>query len=413
MIRSSAVPSTALAAAIAASCVEAPAQLPGAREEPPTAEEGLLAACDQLFETYCKATVGCSIQDGEAGLCHPVFRERHCAALVEDVQAGLTHFDVAQLEACRRAWADPRACRELQSFVEWGQPRACESVVTGRREVGATCASDLHCLSGRCGGGSCPGVCEAEVPVVLGDCRDDWDCGGEMVCHPHTWTCGDPLPPGATCDGRETGPCEGPSWARTGYRCVPAPGVWTGTCEPAAGVGEACDSWFDCDIDLECDGSVCVEDGRTGDACRHTKGWMGCADGFYCDPHRGCQQNRLPHDECRFHTECPATFRCRQGTCEPGPVVGELCDRNFACVLGACVSRRCTMLANGELCKTVDWDLREYPHECASGVCRGTCAPGLPEGGACSDDSQCADFLGCTNGTCQTDCSAPWYDRAW
>jgi hypothetical protein len=152
-----------------------------------------------------------------------------------------------------------------------------------------------------------------------------------------------------------------------------------GTCEPAAGTGEACG-------------------GPAGIRCLPTDE---CVDDV-------CERRPLPGEGCDPDgVRCVLGASCQDGRCIPPLVVGvgDACDASHRCPYHAfCIGGVCTLAASlGQSCTT-------GVVECDSGWCDdGTCAPLKEDGQPCSLATECRGGR-CVDSSCAglpSECVAP------
>lgn len=177
------------------------------------------------------------------------------------------------------------------------------------------------------------------------------------------------------------------------------------------------------DLDGGCD-AVWVGRVAAGGACGTG------IESFVCDPSSTCVLGLdfcgtcapLTEGACDFEHRCPDDGVCKDGACRARPRVGDACDGEVACVLGAdCVAGACagpTIVALGDACDAT----RRCPYRsacvggrcasmallgepcgpggCASGVCeQGVCAALIGPGEPCERAAQCVSGR-CDAGLC-------------
>lgn len=182
------------------------------------------------------------------------------------------------------------------------------------------------------------------------------------------------------------GPCAG-IWvgqAPGGAACAPgiesfvcAPGNdcvigldFCGTCEPAAGVGAACDDDTRCTQSARCVDGMCQARVLPGMPC----GEAGCVIGTRCVDEVCVGPARAGIGEsCANRERCPYRSACVGGVCVGAGLLGDACDATTPCASGACVDGRCVAPTGpGTPC--------ERGSTCVGGVCdAGRCAaiPGM------------------------------------
>jgi hypothetical protein len=140
-------------------------------------------------------------------------------------------------------------------------------------------------------GGGAAGGAGGNKQLAPGECHDQADCNDAQ-------SCGVPVDPvtcgtGATCGGDEDPACP------TGWTC-----------------GPPCD----------CGGAGCFQ------SCLAPCSEVGCALGYTCQPDGICTITT-----CGDAADCPDTFDCSGGSCEP-----KQCTSDANCGPGYCVRGRCS-----------------------------------------------------------------------
>lgn len=212
--------------------------------------------------------------------------------------------------------------------------------------AGASCSFDVNCLDGLfCVAGICRGLgargatCDLEILV---GCADDLAClpkaapGSEGL-----GVCGDRLPAGSKCFGRECArgtTCEYPEGGDEN----------SGRCTPLHPVGTPCVYVTDCVPGAYCRPGdfTCAPSPRLEESCEESSNCWGGGNveclatptGYFCGvrPRLG--------EAC--YRACSAGSYCAGGTCVPQKEHDEICDGSGECRSGQCVSQTpagCTM----------------------------------------------------------------------
>lgn len=349
----------------------------GAVEPLPAIEEFMR----QLSDASCRLLVACESKFSIAGpllqqTCHPsssfLFE-----AFADGLAAGTVVYDAEAASRCLDAFAE-LPCTDV--FAPTTLP-GCDDVFVPAVPAGGACAGRQECIDGVCEiGASCPGTCVAlggaGTSCSGGDCQDD------LICY--MGSCEAPHPAGGAC--ADDVDCE------RGLRCGDE-----GTCEPLLADGAPCANNFECAGASVCSNGMCGPGAAEGEACE--TGFtpsVTCQVGLRCDPaSETCVPVSLPGEACAANVNCPATFWCDGGTCEPLPALGEPCAGAPGCFRGLCDAGTCRLGREGEPCSS---GLSATPATCESGLYCGpgaTCAPTLAEGEACVDPAACGAAFDC------------------
>jgi hypothetical protein len=216
------------------------------------------------------------------------------------------------------------------------EPAACTEALAGTAADGDTCAFDTECMSRHCSqpdcdpATCCAGVCAAFSPAKIdeacgfnGDCVSDAYCGVDHLCHA-LGNAGDTCYSDAQCGyalgcvtatnpglcvplAAHGAPCPDGRCAALGDHCGPG-----SVCVADGRPGEACSTDSDCSPTAWCDPStrMCAELPDVGMPCIHR-----CVGAAWCDPMRLVCQPRLPDGE-----PCSADNLCASNFCGEGPV---------------------------------------------------------------------------------------------
>lgn len=248
-------------------------------------------------------------------VCHPTRIEPRIARVAERINQGTLEFDRDVALRVLQELADGRACR-AQRFsprCDIGIDRTFEAVL-GQQEAGMHCEDDADCVrEHRCAyderrGGRCVRRVEAPLPDGNEDCERNSDCAPGRICSVEEG-CVAPIPEGGAC-GAQLGPSRLSS-------CVEGLVCTANGCGLGLDVGDTCSS------------------GDT-DPCRH---------GTICRDRR-CVDVGAPWGACRG--QCPESFVCNVGQCEPMPMIGERCSRE--CIDGVCADGTCVAVPIGQPC---------------------------------------------------------------
>jgi hypothetical protein len=333
--------------------------------------------------------------------------------------------------AARRAIND--LCLPSPSATSADMPGSCRDAMTSDAEIGAVCdGPGIRCArggglceDGRCRalpsspGAACSDLCALGLRCVMGVCRDAVESGG--ACADHEDCDGSELCLGGHCGlslSASGEACESTSDCSTGLSCrdgvcTAEPGALCagrgaascgaattcsyfppGVCTPLAGIGAPCFDSFTCSEPLVCVRVIhdspgsCAPPPGLGEPC-----YRDCAGDLVCIgrrdpitleplvPNAVCVPALEAGAPCRRGTgECGSGLACVGGACGPPPGLGEECQEDYRC-------------ADGLRC------LISVP---VSGP--PSCRPVVPEGGACTDDLECAERgrsgLECVDGTC-------------
>ncbi len=202
-------------------------------------------------------------------------------------------------------------------------------------EAGQACDRDDECDAGNfCNGGlndsTAMGICTA-AKAAGQTCKTDAECTGELACVGNfaaiNGICRDVRPPNSVCDTNFPYACQGHQ------NCETTAANTTGTCKPAADLGQACGvingipSY--CGFFMSCEGGLCREPGAIGDPCTASNFFggfsnnpNGCNLGLFCD---------------RDLTGQPA------GTCRAAQVDGAQCVTSRNCASENCTSMVCAV----------------------------------------------------------------------
>lgn len=258
---------------------------------------------------------------------------------------------------------------------------------TASRAVGAPCAFDTQCATGRC-----------SAEVAAGAC-------GECVTMEHL---------GQACDGPHQG-------------CSISAACLDGRCRSLRrSEGERCalgpkgDDLGECDVDLSCEYvrkpsfGLCLPRTRVGESCTNTP--FACVNGASCDQATGlcALPNCLSDYACGANAVCGSDALCHPGTLADGAICP--IDGSDACAPGLFCARvppdgamfKCAALpGKGESCDSDECAAGLFcfrPHEGGPGSCDSP--RGLGE--KCSTDyyalNACAAPLECRHETCEAAC---------
>jgi hypothetical protein len=125
-----------------------------------------------------------------------------------------------------------------------------------------------------------------------------------------------------------------------------------------------------CGLDFTCTDEVCTARASAGDACFSS---FECKQGLYCEQEL-CAPTKGSGSDCLSGSECNEDMICEEGLCGPRKTAGQPCSSNSDCVdaLQCGESNTCEALkGSGEACMNGS--------EC--------------EGGACTEDGRCTDYL--------------------
>jgi hypothetical protein len=216
------------------------------------------------------------------------------------------------------AWA--ARCTE---YVYGGSVEACESLSATSCEWNAL-----------------PGI--GWTDTTYGACADAYaqaDCAPtESICE---------LPAGTLKNGLE---CATSAQCESGY-CVPKDGCGVCGPNPQHPLGGTCDSYANCEPDLDCVEQTCVERPKVGEACddAHHCSTAGVREGYpYCVegictlvglPGEPCYDTGSSTPLCGFGAACTTENVCvSQTLAEEGDVCGTFSDEVITCPLGTCVT---------------------------------------------------------------------------
>ncbi len=259
--------------------------------------------------------------------------------------------------------------------------RCSQFLYTPHQANGATCLSEVECMSGFCKhSGSdagmatqpdgCPGVCADPLPIGA-TCRLSSDCGANGVCDSTAHTCDQRSALNQSCTnpfGVGSGrPCQFgllcPTFPSGTPTCV-LPSMQTtlhGACDPFQGATTPvppCGPGMYCRVTYS-DGAACS-----------TAGPCGTVIGGYCDTAAGVC--KVPNG----------------GSCENKQMnMGDSCDPHYESLLSVVVNQ----CADGLHCT-------QLPGQTTT-----TCQPYVADTGACAADGQCKQGLSCVGGHC-----TPW-----
>lgn len=287
------------------------------------------------------------------------------------------------------------AALPLFLFAPWALSAGCSSVVEspfsaagppGGSALGAPCAFDEQCATGRCSADPAAGTCGACVTIqALGQaCTGAHQgCSISAVC--------------------QAGVC-------TSLRKVEG--------EPCA-LGPKGDDLDECDVELFCaHGAEAYSDGR---CARRTPVGESCGNDTRCGVGAECDQGvcTVPvPGACWYGYACDHNFTCGDdGLCHPGTLgAGEACglvDGNFVdneCAPGlVCADDACVPgFGLGATC--MYWQCAEglFCHVSVESDSLSVCEAPRAEGEACSRDNvvpvPCAEGLECRGGVCRAAC---------
>lgn len=198
----------------------------------------------------------------------------------------------------------------------------------------------------------------------------------------------------------------------------------------------SCDSWWNsvapaCDpgpgalvdgspcIDKsQCQGGVCLQGGSGCGVCATVSPVGGdcttsaqCAPGAACSAEGKCVMPAVQGASCSASQPCGINLRCVEGTCQPLVAAGGACDpasfgdcdffQGLACDPADNTCKPVALAPAGQQCGAVDGQLTT----CGAGaVCssQGLCLEPLPDGAACSDqtEARCTPPATCIGGVC-------------
>jgi hypothetical protein len=196
-------------------------------------------------------------------------------------------------------------------------------------DAGQACDRDDDCDVGNfCNGGlsngSAMGICTLSKQVGA-TCRSDDECAGELACVGNfgavNGICRDVRAPNAICDAN-TFP-----YSCHGHQVCETPGSnMTGTCKPAANLGQACNVMNGvasyCGFFMSCENNLCREPGALNEACTVSTSFggggfgnpNGCNMGLFCDidvtgqPTGVCRLPQANNSSCSRDSNCDSDF---------------------------------------------------------------------------------------------------------
>ncbi len=192
------------------------------------------------------------------------------------------------------------------------------------------------------------------------------------------WACGSDTPPAAGGNARQTigGVCATDNDCTSDLRCTGPLG--TQVCsQPSDGtVGSLCGTDNHCNDPLVCDAGLCSDGtGSVGDTCTDNDS---CTDALICDSDNVCRI--ASGNSCSADAQCAGALICT------GATGSQVCSQAGTGAGGS-------VCGNNGHCTS--------PLVCGNGLC------GIPAGGTCAADSECAGTLICTGRTGSLVCSQP------
>ncbi|MFW6051576.1 MAG: hypothetical protein ACODAU_10395 [Myxococcota bacterium] len=348
---------------------------------------------DELAFRFCTVLLDCETKLGVANVlqvfCHPGIRDEFgVELLLRDNPMGpsdRTGFNGEHATQCLAALDELGRCQLPGQVL----PEPCRQVFSGTQAPGEPCAADSECDGGWCDfvDDQCPqGTCVARLPMDE-PCEADRECELNLICR--SGSCQPPARQGAACDSEPD--CGDLLWCNPG----------SGECEPLPNIGERCSTSFGVDpcrgalvCTEEVGGSVCREGGTEDDEC----GGFGvppCAPGHRCVDGT-CRPLVLPGETgCASAANCAVFHECDGTDCVPLPAEGDPCSPVMPCIEGACEEDGvCRRQPAGATCEPLAVSIGECEGWCDGG----TCTDRLGEGEACSGVGplrQCQDDLAC------------------
>ncbi|MFC1703020.1 Dickkopf N-terminal cysteine-rich domain-containing protein, partial [Patescibacteria group bacterium] len=165
-------------------------------------------------------------------------------------------------------------------------------------------------------------------------------------------------------------------------------------CEvPPQPEGGACTVDTDCITDLVCNDGVCSQPQPVDGPCVEDGD---CESGLVCGDQSLCEVPPQPEGGfCLSDSDCESGLICFGGACSQPQPEGEFCFVDGDCEEGLiCVDAVCSLPPSDPEClEDIDCPNVEA---CEGGVC----VPFQPEGGICSEDSDCLPGLECLNDIC-------------
>ena len=308
-------------------------------------------ACAKYFDTLASTTTRCGTSSSSFDPASKNNFVAFCQATINAPGSGVSD---TYLNTCTGALAASTSCNI-------NQVAGCENP-QGKLANGAACYSSAQCQSGSCtktgSASSDGGVVDAGATtgISCGTCdpraAENAACDSSGVTNPRCMsglnctngTCVKPvtIPSGGACS--YTGPpgtnCAAPT------TCIPGSNG-TGTCDAVPKKGEKCS--FICDTNLTCTAGTCVDKVAVGGACPSGNE---CLSTLYCDS----------------ATKLCATPKAGKAgdTC----ATGVKCDPGLACKSNGDAIPTCVALKNkGEACVSTAGDCALYL-DCISGTCQ-------------------------------------------
>ena len=264
----------------------------------------------QFEDALCKLDVACgSMPDVTTCKATLQFDSTELATLRADVASGKVRYDAAKAGACidyiNQVYGGPctRSALSARGADTATDSDVCEQVIVGSVADGGACFSSFECTSGSC------------KPADTTCSRSLACCVGSCAAKPT------PIPVGGDCSAPQPG-----QLCATGSSCLPTGAVGgAATCQaPSTVAGASCTSLYDCASPLFCSrdtGSAtgtCQPPAATGAACNATVTYGSCDDvRDYCDATTSkCTRRGGVGAACDVTTaNCLGYATCLGGTC--------------------------------------------------------------------------------------------------
>ena len=323
---------------------------------------GASQRCTAIATAVCTHDVACGIlAASQQDLCVQAACANAALLQLADAEedAGQATYLSTSLDACVADISDG-GCSQTGSALQ-ANSSDCQTLGSGREEIGGSCVVDGDCLGG-------------DVCV-----RSLGSCGGVCTERPSSGPCGLGSPPialgfycgtdgGVNAQQSPPASCSASNQCLPPYTCVGQSGAGQCNVLGAGGIGASCFAPGDCAIGFICNGSshnmngTCSPLGAPGSACVKIVG-SGDAGVQKPDP-----------TQCQELENCDPVML----TCQAEVNIGANCNPDGgtpACAAGICLNAdagpSCQFLADGARCSSSP--------ACASGTCvfdggRGNCA---------------------------------------
>ena len=347
--------------------------------------------CDLTDDADCLSSVACGtdgICGGQNALCgkNDQCSEVHGLSCINGVCvpfAGIADTCDAddagdcsgQLDCSQDLGGGLGACGDLNADCSFNNDNLCDpplvciqDLCSAAGNIPDFCVEDADCL----GTVGCSPL--NQCGEQFASCSANTDCNSGLSC---IFSVCQPVSPlGGACDLSDNGDC--------------AAGIFCGTDGICGGSGATCPTGSDTECHsallLVCVLNTCSVTQSIGSACGEDAdctGGIGCGTGNIC----GALQA-----SCLDNSDCFPGDTCIALECQPTSALFGDCDQSDDCAAGLECSALTCLIPNGLACTDNS--------ECVNTCIGGFCAPSSDVGGSCDQTDDCLTPLACSGGTC-------------